>query len=73
MPGLFIRNYLAEIMNIFETINLKEFSALINELTEAYVRRSHIFICGNGGSGSNASHFSCDINKGVYFEKNQRH
>ena len=31
-----------------------------------------IFICGNGGSASTASHFACDINKGVSYGLDKR-
>lgn len=73
MSSLFLRQYLRELSNIFEEINLREFDNFIGELIGAYKRRSHIFIFGNGGSASTASHFACDINKGVSFGKDERY
>ena len=32
----------------------------------------HIFVCGNGGSASTASHFACDIVKGASFNRASR-
>jgi D-sedoheptulose 7-phosphate isomerase len=32
----------------------------------------HIFVCGNGGSASTASHFVCDIVKGASFQRESR-
>ena len=32
----------------------------------------HIFVCGNGGSASTASHFACDIVKGASFNRPSR-
>lgn len=72
MPSAFFRNYLAELTNIFDTVNIKAFEGFIDELTKAYERESQIFICGNGGSASTASHFASDINKGVSYGKDKR-
>ena len=65
MPAIFLKNYLTDLNNLFSYINAEEFEGFIDELTGALERSSHIFICGNGGSASTASHFACDINKGV--------
>lgn len=72
MPSIFFKNYLVELNDIFKMVNLVEFEHFIDELNRAYDRQSNIFICGNGGSASTASHFACDINKGVSFGKDKR-
>lgn len=72
MPSTFLKNYLLELVGIINMIDAKEFESFINELTAAYERQSNIFICGNGGSAATASHFACDINKGVSFGKEKR-
>ena len=38
----------------------------------AYENGNNIFICGNGGSAATASHFACDINKGVSYGLDKR-
>ncbi|MBF0100111.1 MAG: SIS domain-containing protein [Desulfobacterales bacterium] len=68
----FFNTYFLELSEVSKNINANEFNAFIRELTLAYERQSHIFIFGNGGSGSTASHFCCDINKGVSLGKQQR-
>lgn len=72
MPSVFLKNYLSELTGIINAVNVKEFEDLIDELTSAYGKQSNIFICGNGGSTATASHFACDINKGVSFGKEKR-
>ncbi len=72
MPVAFLTNYLLELTGIINMIDAKEFESLVGELTSAYERQSNIFICGNGGSAATASHFACDINKGVSFGKEKR-
>ena len=39
---------------------------------EARSQSKHIFVCGNGGSASTASHFACDIVKGASFNRETR-
>lgn len=72
MPAVFFKNYLLELTGIINMIDAKEFESLVGELASAYERQANIFICGNGGSAATASHFACDINKGVSFGKEKR-
>ncbi len=52
---------LKELLDIFPHDRFKEIADI---LIFAYNSEKNIFIMGNGGSGSTASHFACDINKG---------
>lgn len=72
MPPTFLKSYLKELNSVFEQIRPVEFEDFLDELLGAYERNSYIFIFGNGGSGSTASHFACDINKGVSFGRENR-
>src|ERR1700722_1789460 len=45
-------------------INPAEVKALADVMYDCYLQGRMIFLCGNGGSGSNASHFREDIGKG---------
>ncbi len=46
-------------------INPGEVKALADAIYECYQNRQLVFLCGNGGSGSNASHFCEDLGKGT--------
>lgn len=72
MPVAFLKDYLLELTDIINMIDAKEFESLVGELASAHEKQSNIFICGNGGSAATASHFACDINKGVSFGKEKR-
>jgi D-sedoheptulose 7-phosphate isomerase len=72
MPSQYLKNYMADLSNICSTIDADEFDQLVKGLRTAYENRSNIFVCGNGGSASTASHFACDINKGVSYGKDKR-
>lgn len=72
MPSTFLQKYMNELSSIMSKIDTREFRYFIRELSESYDRQSQIFICGNGGSAATASHFACDINKGVSFGKSKK-
>jgi len=42
-----------------------EIHALVNVIEDAYEDGKTVFLCGNGGSGANASHFCEDVGKGT--------
>jgi D-sedoheptulose 7-phosphate isomerase len=46
-------------------INPAEVKALADAVYECYRQGRFVFLCGNGGSGSNASHFCEDLGKGT--------
>ncbi len=58
-------NQLKELLDIFPH---DRFNEIVKTLMSAYDGDKQIFIMGNGGSGSTASHFACDINKGSCFD-----
>ena len=61
----FTKNYLGDLKELINTIDINEITEFIKELENVYKDRKTIFIMGNGGSAATASHFACDINKGV--------
>jgi len=60
----FASQYLIELSNILETFDFQQFERIVEMIMDSYDNEQYIFIMGNGGSGSTASHFACDINKG---------
>src|SRR5947208_10806943 len=46
-------------------IDPAEVRALADAIHDCYSRGKFVFLCGNGGSGSNASHFCEDLGKGT--------
>jgi D-sedoheptulose 7-phosphate isomerase len=67
-----ISNYLTSLQQTISNLNIDEIVAVANVLKEARDNGKHVFIFGNGGSASTASHFACDINKGVSSSKYKR-
>jgi D-sedoheptulose 7-phosphate isomerase len=58
-----IRNYLTGVQQTLDHLSLNNIADAVAILHEARVNRRQIFIMGNGGSASTASHFVCDLAK----------
>jgi len=56
--------YLDDLKGVLAEFDYAKYERMIDLILKAYEKESHIFVMGNGGSGSTASHFACDINKG---------
>ena len=67
-----IENYIVKLTKTLKDINIKDIEQCSRVLIDAYENKKNIFICGNGGSASTASHFACDINKGVSYGLEKR-
>lgn len=64
--------YKAELMQAIDSIDLAKVNQAIEWLAEAREARRRIFVCGNGGSASTASHFACDMVKGASYNRPSR-
>jgi D-sedoheptulose 7-phosphate isomerase len=64
----FARSYLADLQTVLEKFDHAQFDRIVQAIMDAYDSSTRIFIMGNGGSGSTASHMVCDINKGTCFD-----
>lgn len=68
----FPEQYKAELFRAIDTVDLAKVEQAIGILSNARDEGRHIFICGNGGSASTASHFACDMVKGASFNRAKR-
>ena len=59
----YISRYLDGMRRITETISQPAIDEVIEALFAVYQRGNTIWIAGNGGSASTATHFACDLNK----------
>ncbi|MBW3542917.1 MAG: SIS domain-containing protein [Planctomycetes bacterium] len=57
------QNYLERCAREFEQLDLSQTERLADEIYRAWREGKFVFICGNGGSGSNSSHFCEDLGK----------
>jgi len=59
------RQFLDRVAEELGRIDEDEVQALADAVAECYEHGRIVFLCGNGGSGSNASHFCEDLGKGT--------
>jgi D-sedoheptulose 7-phosphate isomerase len=71
-PSSFSRQYRAGLHAAIDAIDEAMVGKVIDILREARDNGRAIFVCGNGGSASTASHFACDIVKGASFNRSSR-
>lgn len=64
--------YKTALLSALETIDLGKVELAIEAFREARALSRAIFVCGNGGSASTASHFVCDMVKGCSFNRPTR-
>lgn len=64
-----IADYFNRLKNTIDSISIDSINELMNVLDNARREERTIFIMGNGGSASTASHYVCDFNKGMLHHK----
>ena len=69
-----IEDYFTKLNEGLNNLDKSRIKEIINVIYDAWDKEKQIFILGNGGSASTASHFACDIGKGTlgrnYNDKN---
>jgi D-sedoheptulose 7-phosphate isomerase len=68
----FTERYRQEVLRAVGSIPLEKVDLAIQWFREARAAGSQIFVCGNGGSAANASHFACELLKGASYAKSAR-
>jgi len=68
----FINNYLNGITEIVNKINREDIDKTIEVLFDTWKKGKKVFIIGNGGSASTATHFASDLNKCTIYETKKR-
>ena len=64
--------YLAEVSRITAGLDRSEIDKAIDILHSAWKGDNSVFVIGNGGSASTATHFACDLNKWVSDEAERK-
>lgn len=64
----YIRDYLATLSMLLAAVDVGAVTRAIDLLEAAYQDDRRLVLCGNGGSGTTASHLVCDLMKGILLE-----
>jgi len=68
----YINKYFSEMKEVVGNISTEDVSNVVEALFTAWKGGNHIFIIGNGGSASTATHMMCDLNKCTIVEGKPR-
>ena len=68
----YIKEYVSDLDKQLKSIPFEKLQEFIEVLLQAYKNNRNIFIIGNGGSATTASHFSCDLAKGTIRDLNDK-
>ena len=68
----FARQYLNDLNQLLHGFDTEAFDRIVARILDAYCQEKAIFIMGNGGSASTASHFAGDINKGCCLDLDKK-
>ena len=60
-----IQRYISHLQDVLAQLTLADVQHSIDVIMEAYYAEKQIFVIGNGGSASTASHIACDLGKGT--------
>jgi len=60
-PGECVRQYWVELNQAIQSLDLARVEDAIRLLAQVRGQEKTVFVCGNGGSASTASHFACEI------------
>ncbi|MDE3166067.1 MAG: SIS domain-containing protein [Acidobacteriota bacterium] len=72
MTPTYAAQYKTGLLEAIEALDLETVSQVAGILRQARAEDRQIFVCGNGGSASTASHFACDMVKGASFGRQSR-
>lgn len=64
-----IKQYVDMEKQVLDALDCDDINEVMNVLENARLKGKRIFICGNGGSASTASHLECDFNKGISYDQ----
>ncbi|MFT3751974.1 MAG: SIS domain-containing protein [Paludibacter sp.] len=62
-----IGDYFSRLKQTIDAVSKEDISQLMNILLKAKGDGKTVFVMGNGGSASTASHYCCDFNKGISY------
>jgi D-sedoheptulose 7-phosphate isomerase len=68
----FPEQYKTDLLKALDRVPLEKVNEAIDWFRKARMDGRRIFVCGNGGSASTASHFACDVVKGASYQRDSR-
>src|SRR6267143_1924191 len=67
-----VEEHVAEVRRVLARISVADVERVVEIILDAHRRRQHVYIVGNGGSASTATHFACDLSKATIVQGRAR-
>ena len=64
----YVSDYFTTLKALLDAVDPKEVETVVELLVKAFDEGRRVVLCGNGGSGSTASHLVCDLMKNIYLD-----
>ena len=68
----FVKEYMEELEAVVKRVSLDDTCRVMALLYQAWMDGKQVFVAGNGGSASTATHFTCDLAKFTAVEGKRR-
>lgn len=70
--ALALEEHVSEVRRVLSDIVTADVERVVEVILQAHSRGSQIYVLGNGGSASTASHFACDLSKSTIVDSRRR-
>jgi len=67
-----LEDHITEVRTALALIPVEAMERVVSIILDAYRRNKHVYIVGNGGSATTATHFACDLSKATIVEGRAR-
>ncbi|MFQ3549987.1 MAG: SIS domain-containing protein [Armatimonadota bacterium] len=67
-----VKDYLTKLQETISELSVEQIEENINLIQSAHDNGKQVFLIGNGGSAAMASHFACDLQKGLKMASGKR-
>jgi D-sedoheptulose 7-phosphate isomerase len=67
-----LEEHISSVRSVLAELDTDAIEQVVGMILEAYRRNQHVYIVGNGGSATTATHFACDLSKATIVEGRTR-
>src|SRR2546422_7851432 len=67
-----LEGHINEVRSVLGKIPIGAIERVVEIILDAYSNSGHVYVVGNGGSATNATHFACDLSKATIVEGRAR-
>lgn len=67
-----LEDHINEVRSVLGKIPIDAIERVVGIILDAYDNSAHVYVVGNGGSATNATHFACDLSKATIVEGRAR-